>query len=241
MTYARELADSRPGWLSHLDSELMCLLLSAQRAICVTRGLLEIGVYAGKSAAILACAADDSEELVLCDPLIGTAHTPLAKKIPSLDATARWLREQTPTVDVVDLLVPSSALIGVLGNPSASLRAIHIDGDHGAAVVAADLRYASMRVTPAGGLIVVDDFRTAHTPGVAAAFWPWIDGMHGPHSVVLSEHKAYVLLGTEWEAVIAALPQSLSHGELAAIEELQRCQVIRYSKVGERSRAASPD
>jgi hypothetical protein len=55
--------------------------------------------------------------------------------------------------------------------------------------VAADLRYASMRVTPAGGLIVVDDFRTPHTPGVAAAFWPWIDGLRGPHSLVLSEYN----------------------------------------------------
>lgn len=229
---ARGLADSRPGWLSHLDAQLMLLLLSAQRTLCSVRGLLEIGVYAGKSAVILMLAADEAESLYLCDPLLETAHTPRGDDVPPLEATAQWLRDQRPDVDVVPIAEPSAALLGLLDARPSTLRAVHIDGDHRFDAVFADLHYASQRAATAGGLIIVDDYRTAHTPGVAAAYWRWVAGLHVPHSLILSDHKAYVLLGHEWDNLVGTLPDKLTHGWLATVETIGACKLVRYARVG---------
>ena len=56
------------------------------------------------------------------------------------------------------------------GNLSATFRFIHIDGSHLYQIVKQDLHTAS-GLLEKGGIVAIDDYRTAHTPGVAAAAW----------------------------------------------------------------------
>lgn len=223
------LIDAREGWLSYLDAELLHFFLHAQREVCAASGVLEIGVYAGKSAIVLASALRKDEAFILCDPLIDTLHTPLAPGIPSLRDTADWLTMQINGLRIRAVESPSIELVSRLDSADQHFRAIHIDGDHSEIAVRADLAYASATVARDGGLVVVDDYRAAHTPGVAAAFWPWFAELDEVHCLVLSESKAYVLLGGEWNGVVRRLPGSLSHGILASEENLFRCQVVRYA------------
>jgi hypothetical protein len=226
---AQSLAAGRPGWLTPLDEHLLFLLLTAQQGICASRGLLEVGVYAGRSATLLAAAAEPGEHLYLCDPMQSTPHTGLADDLPGLADTSAWLAAQYDGIQVSPLPCRSSELPAVLGGTPHLLRAVHIDGDHAAEAVANDLAYAASTTEPDGGLVVVDDFRSAHTPGVAAAFWPWLADLAGVFAVVLTEYKAYVLLGSAWESVTRALPSHVDDAYLAGTEDLPRCPSFRYA------------
>ncbi len=76
---------------------------------------------------------------------------------------------------------------------------------------------------------MVDDFRSAHTPAVAATFWPWLTELAEVSALVLSEYKAYVLLGSAWASVTRALPEHLDDAYLAGTEGLPQGPSFRYA------------
>jgi hypothetical protein len=226
---AQSLAAGRSGWLTPLDAQILFLLLTEQQQICTARGILEVGVYAGKSATLLAAAAEIGEHLHLCDPMESTPHTGFADDVPALADTSAWLAAQYDGVPVTPVPCRSSELPAVLGRTPSLFRAVHIDGDHAAHAVAIDLEYAADTTASDGGIVVVDDFRSPHTPGVAAAFWPWLSGLAAAFAVVLTEYKAYVLLGRAWESVTQALPPHLDDAYLAGTEDLLQMPSFRYA------------
>ncbi len=209
------------------------MLLTAQATICSERGIVEIGVLAGKSAAVLATAAEDGEALYLCDPHTDTELTPVPADIPSLEETADWLSTEFPAVRFIAFGRPS----GELGDFFArvidhKLRAVHIDGDHTAPAVRTDLATAKRVVTEDGGLVVVDDYRLAEAPGIAATFWPWLATDVATKCVVLSRHRAYVLFGPSWAPVLAHLPMHTEFGRRAGEDVVPGCRILRYEGGG---------
>jgi hypothetical protein len=126
----------------------------------------------------------------------------------------RWDTHHEARPEVVIGL--SSALVDRL-EPGDS-RFVHIDGGHQRAEVAHDLALAR-RVAMAGALVVIDDWRTAHTPGVAAAFWAEVTA-GTLHPVLLSAAKAYAVL--EGDAPIAkALRRAVLDDPLLLADEHQ--------------------
>jgi hypothetical protein len=78
-------------------------------------------------------------------------------------------------------------LAGVLA--PASFRLVHLDGSHAYADVAADIDLAVSLLAP-GGVVVLDDYRAPHTPGVALATWEAVSEM-SLRAICLSEGKLY--------------------------------------------------
>jgi hypothetical protein len=83
----------------------------------------------------------------------------------------RLFHSELPTI----LTKPSSAISDL--DPQ-SFRLVHVDGSHVYEIVREDL-CNTRRLLCDGGIVIVDDWRTGHTPGVAAATWEAIlhDGL----------------------------------------------------------------
>jgi hypothetical protein len=184
--------DDVPGWFNLADRLVMDWILRYQRSVGLQGDLLEMGAYLGKSAIVIGGQIGPGERFVVCD-LFGTdAQT------PENERTARFYRtltreafetnylafhEQLPEI----IQAPSSVLRGLLA--PAGFRFVHVDACHHYRHVREDLHTACELLAP-GGMVVFDDIRTAHTPGVAAAVWPEVDA--GRLQVVcLTPNKLY--------------------------------------------------
>jgi hypothetical protein len=149
-------------------------ILSEQERSGVTGDLLEIGAFYGKSAIILGLHARPGEETIVCD-IFGDAGVNDANTLendlsyPDLSRDVfeanyvRWVGGPARIVQELSGTIRSHVKDG-------SLRFAHIDGGHHYDVVADDLSNTKQLLSN-GGVLVLDDFRAFHTPGVAAATW----------------------------------------------------------------------
>ncbi|MDQ6949614.1 MAG: class I SAM-dependent methyltransferase, partial [Actinomycetota bacterium] len=146
----------------------------------VTGDILEIGVYRGKSAVLLGYLRRERERLVLCDPF-KQPDTPTGAA-PTRSAAADefvWYPEVTRDEFLttygryhaqppVLYQCPSSEL--ATHENVRTFRLIHIDGSHAYENVRSDIGLASRMLLPQG-LVILDDYRSFHTPGASAAIW----------------------------------------------------------------------
>ncbi len=172
--YLTEL-DGIPGWLYPEDVRLFRQLNEWQRQDGVTGDLLEIGAYQGKSAILLGYFLHEGERLVVCDLFEKTARTNPNKAEINLwypDLTrAQFERNYLRFHNTLPRVVAcSSTRLIRAGKLSRTFRFIHIDGSHLYTVVQQDLRTAR-RLIRDDGIVAIDDYRSVHTPGVAAAAW----------------------------------------------------------------------
>lgn len=149
-------------------------ILSGQQGSGITGDLLEIGAAYGKSAIVLGLHAAPCEETIICDIFdnagVNDANT-LENKLsyPALSRDAfeanylRWVQRPPRIVQEFSSGICSHVKTN-------SLRFAHLDGGHHYDVVSDDLGNAS-RLLVEAGVLVLDDFRALHTPGVAAAAW----------------------------------------------------------------------
>ena len=210
--YFRSFDEIR-GWFTRVDAALLRVLDTIQRRAGVQGDILEIGVYAGKSAVLLGFLCADGEELTVCDPF---------EEVPRQEFEATYLRfhERPPIV----LRGSSQALASAL--PDASFRLVHIDGAHDYASVRKDIATAR-RVLCSGGIVVVDDFTTLKDPDVTAAV---LDEMRSGGLVpcMLSHVKLYA----SWSPLPELEPAALLHalraerGVAAEIRPLLRRDMV---------------
>lgn len=149
-------------------------VLSEQENKGVEGDLLEIGAAYGKSAIVLGLHAKTGEETIVCDIFeetgVNTANT-LENQLsyPGLNRSAfetnylRWVGKPPRIVQELSSSIPSHVRPG-------SLRFAHLDGGHHYDVVSDDVRNTRKLLLDTG-VLVFDDFRAFHTPGVAAAAW----------------------------------------------------------------------
>jgi SAM-dependent methyltransferase len=167
--------DDVEGWLYPTDGQLLAVVNEIQTSRGHRGDILEIGVYKGKSAILLGFFPQSGETLIACDLFDSGAsvsadnHTENAAFYPGLqqvDFEKNYLRfhDRLPTVharsstDLADLVAAGSC------------RLVHVDGGHTYEATQADIETAR-RVLGPGGVIVVDDWSSAHIPGVAMALW----------------------------------------------------------------------
>jgi hypothetical protein len=164
-----------PGWFTSLDQMLFGFFLEWQSSHGISGDLVELGVYKGKSAILLGAYLRGEQTLVACD-LFGSPASE-ADIAPSASQFYRdRLRRQDfeenycsffgtlpqivegPSSTILDHVLPSAA------------RFVHIDAAHRYANVLQDIA-AARTMLCRNGIVVLDDYRAAHTPGVAAAVW----------------------------------------------------------------------
>ncbi|WP_086561253.1 class I SAM-dependent methyltransferase [Streptomyces africanus] len=191
-TYPGELADV-PGWFPPLDQMLFTWFLQRQQKQGMSGDLLELGVYMGKSAILLGHHLQDGEKFTVCDLFEGDAPDE-ANKAESTKSYATLTQQAfernylsfhdtLPTV----IPAPSSVVSGKVA--PGSCRFVHVDASHLYEHVYGDIGAAHDILMPEG-IVVLDDFRSEHTPGVSVAAWEAVLN-RGLRPVCLSTQKLY--------------------------------------------------
>lgn len=157
------------GWFEDIDATLFAEIMSRQ----ATGNVLEIGTYLGDSAVPMGDFLAPGERFVVCD-LWEDVFT--ADEIDYKDrmhytglTLGRFLEnwdghhtDWRPDIRQCDSLR--------LDLGDLDFRFSHIDGCHMYDYVIRDIRLAAQH-SQEGGVLVMDDYRREHVPGVAAAVW----------------------------------------------------------------------
>lgn len=174
MNISFEDLESIDGWFHRVDFDTLRVVADIQRER-VTGDIVEVGCFQGRCSILLASFLRAEESLRVVD-LFGLAaseeenrrevelspYEDLSKEL--FLANFAMFHEREPRITIGE----SEVLLGDL-DPG-SVRLAHIDGSHTYGVVHADLLSVKKAMAP-GGVIVIDDYRTFHAPGVAAAAW----------------------------------------------------------------------
>ena len=205
-----------PGWFPPLDQVLFTWLLDRQETKGVRGDLLELGVYMGKSAILLGHHLRDGEKFTVCDLFEGEApdganQAEATKSYSSLTRQAferNYLsfHDTPPTV----IQAPSSVISKEVD--PATCRFVHIDASHLYEHVHGDIGATHDILLP-DGIVVLDDFRSEHTPGVSVATWEAVLN-RGLRPICLSSQKLYGTWGD---------PEPLQEELLAMLRQREDC------------------
>jgi hypothetical protein len=219
--------DDVPGWFPVLDQLLFDWFLSRQEAAGTHGDLLEIGVYMGKSAIFTGRHLQPGEKYTVCDLFEGDApddanRAESAKSYRALtrrrfEDNYRAFHEALPRV----LQGPSSLVPAETG--PRSCRFVHIDGSHLYEHVHADIGAARELLLP-DGIVVLDDFRSEHTPGVSIATWEAVLN-RGLRPICLSTQKLYGTWGD---------PEPIREELMAMVRERSDCHLSVQEAAGDR-------
>ncbi|WP_077796989.1 class I SAM-dependent methyltransferase [Streptomyces sp. JHA26] len=219
--------DDVPGWFWPLDQMLFSWFLERQGTAGTRGDLLELGAYLGKSAILLGHHLRDGEKLTVCDLFEADApdeanRAEWAKSYSTLTRQA-FERNYLSFHDALPAIVqaPSSAITGEVA--PGTCRFAHIDASHLYEHVHGDIGAARDLLLPEG-IVVLDDYRTEHTPGVAAAAWEAVLD-RGLRPVCLSSQKMYGTWGD---------PEPVREQLLAALRERDDVAVTVEQAAGHR-------
>ncbi|MFG2909058.1 class I SAM-dependent methyltransferase [Kitasatospora sp. NPDC048286] len=196
--------DDIPGWFFSLDRAAFSHLLSAQTSAGVTGDILELGSYLGRSAVLLGDHLRPGERLTVCDLFDSEAGD--AENAAEMDLSYR--KTLTRSAFEANYLAFHGELPEIVQAPTAvladgrirahSCRFVHVDASHLYEHVAGDIAVARAALSE-NGLVALDDYRSEHTPGVAAAVWEAVF-TGGLRPVLLTPMKFY---GTWGDAAAA--------------------------------------
>ncbi|MEU3521059.1 class I SAM-dependent methyltransferase [Streptomyces sp. NPDC006654] len=185
--------DDVPGWFPPLDQLLFTWFLERQEKGGFRGDLVELGVYMGRSAILLGRHRQDDEEFTVCDLFGGEApdganQAETAKSYSSLSRQA-FERNYLSFHDTLPrVLEAPSSVISSEVKPG-TCRFVHIDASHLYEHVRDDIGAARDLLLPEG-VVVLDDFRSEHTPGVSVATWEAVLN-RGLRPICLSTQKLY--------------------------------------------------
>jgi len=219
--------DDVPGWFPVLDQMLFDWFLDRQESAGMRGDLLEVGVYMGKSAIFLGHHLREGERYTVCDLFEGDAPDGAnrAESTKSYSALTRRRFEENYLSfhdELPRVLQGPSSVVPSEVDPG-SCRFVHIDASHLYEHVHGDIGAAQDALKP-GGMVVLDDFRSEHTPGVSIAAWEAVL-TRGLHPVCLSTQKLY---GT-WDD-----PEPVQEELLAMVRKREDCHVSVQEAAGHR-------
>lgn len=185
--------DDVRGWFPKVDQLLFTWFLERQERLGESGDLVELGSYLGKSAILIGRHLRAGETFTVCDLFDSDApddsnQAEMQGSYSNLTRTAfeanyRAFHErlpeivQGPTSRILDHVEPESA------------RFVHVDASHLYEHVHGDIGAAHVML-PAGGVLVCDDYRSEHTPGVAAAVWESVTA-DGLRPICVTTQKLY--------------------------------------------------
>ncbi|MFG3203450.1 class I SAM-dependent methyltransferase [Streptomyces sp. NPDC048192] len=219
--------DDVPGWFPVLDQLLFGWFLNRQEHSGMRGDLLEVGVYMGKSAIFLGSHQQPGERYTVCDLFEGDApddanQAEAAKSYATL--TRRVFEENYLSFhdELPRVLQGPSSLVPAEVEPG-SCRFVHIDASHLYEHVHDDIGAARDLLLP-DGIVVLDDFRSEHTPGVSIAAWEAVLN-RGLRPVCLSTQKLYGTWGD---------PEPVQEELLAMVRERSDCHLSVQEAAGHR-------
>lgn len=164
-----------PGWFYNADVVLFDWFLRRQEGVGQRGDLLEMGAYMGKSAIMTAAYQREGETFTVCDLFDGeedlSAHN--AREMRNSYATLTRRAFEANFLSFHDELpriiqAPTSVVPEEVEDDSC--RFVHVDASHMYEHVHPDIA-AARGALKEDGIVVLDDFRSEHTPGVSCATW----------------------------------------------------------------------
>lgn len=188
--------DEIPGWFKRMDMELFRLLLDETGERLGGGDLAELGVYLGKSAALMGFALRPGETFTVIDLFSDPAeaednrsenddqYAELTRE--AFEGHYRRFHDELPVV----LQAPSETIVDHAAH--GTHRFVHIDASHLYENVVADIAATRTLLKP-DGVVVFDDYRTVHAPGVGAAIWR--ETTNGLTPFAVTPNKLYATFG----------------------------------------------
>ncbi|MFG3227441.1 class I SAM-dependent methyltransferase [Kitasatospora sp. NPDC048194] len=184
-----------PGWFWDHDRHSFDWFLGRQEKQGVTGDLLEMGAYLGRSAIVIGEHLQPGETFTVCDLFDSDGPdeenseemaTSYRRTLTRSAFECNYLAFHDELPEIIQ--APTSVLAG--GRiPAGAYRFVHIDASHLYEHVVGDLDVARTALQPQG-VVVLDDYRSQHTPGVAAATWEAVFN-RGLNPIMLTECKFY--------------------------------------------------
>ncbi|MET7901167.1 class I SAM-dependent methyltransferase [Streptomyces sp. NPDC005336] len=236
----RSLNDVK-GWFPSLDQVLFDRFLMRQERLGQRGDLLEMGAYMGKSAIFTAAYLRSDETFTVCDLFDADApdekNAAEARKSYSTLTRTAFEQNYLAFYDELPHVIQAPTSVVPEHVDADTCRFIHVDASHLYEHVAGDIGTARTALVP-GGLVVLDDFRSEHTPGVAAAAWEAVF-TRGLRPVCLSTQKLY---GT-WDNPEPLQDELLADEEWrkgmhTSVQEIAGHRVLRFS--GKPANPAAP-
>ncbi|GAA2130648.1 hypothetical protein GCM10009760_03430 [Kitasatospora kazusensis] len=218
-----------PGWFWDLDRHAFDWFLDRQEVTGLTGDLLELGAYLGRSAIVMGRHLRPGEKFTVCDLFDSDApdednaaemHMSYRRTLTREAFETNYLafHDELPTL----IQAPTSVLAD--GRVKAgSCRFVHVDASHLYEHVAGDIQVARAALRTAG-VLVLDDYRSAHTPGVAAATWEAVFNQ-GLRPICLTECKFYGTWGD---------PEPFQRELIRASGGAEGCRVVTDTIAGQR-------
>ncbi len=227
----RSLNDVK-GWFPSLDQVLFDRFLTRQERLGQHGDLMEMGAYMGKSAIFTAAYLRANERFTVCDLFDADApdEKNAAEARKSYSTLTRTAFEQNYLAfwDELPFVIqgPTSVVPDHVG--ADTCRFIHVDASHLYEHVAGDIGTARSTLVP-GGLVVLDDFRSEHTPGVAAATWEAVF-TRGLRPICLTTQKLYGTWGDPEPIQDELLAdEEWRKGMHTSVQEIAGSRVLRFS------------
>jgi hypothetical protein len=185
--------DQVKGWFFAVDQLLFDWFLTRQNSMAEPGDVLEMGAYMGKSAIFTGSYLRPGERYTICDLFDAPAedfanHAEMTKSYSTLtrrafEANYLSFHDELPVVlQGLSSMVPDHVR-------SDSCRFVHVDASHLYEHVHGDIGTARSVLKPYG-VVVLDDFRAEHCPGVAAAAWQAVTS-GGLHILCITGTKLY--------------------------------------------------
>lgn len=189
-----------PGWFYWADRAVFQAILDAQRDTAPGH-LVELGTYMGKSSVVVGEFQRPDERFVVVDlfegvDVLGETDADRANLQESLKSYKSLTRQafehyySSIRGDLPEIVAGMSSEIVDHLEPG-SVRFMHIDASHLYDAVRVDVDSAFRLLRP-GGVVVFDDIRSEHTPGVTAAAWEAVF-RYGMIPVALTTQKLYAV------------------------------------------------
>ncbi len=198
--------DDIPGWFLRVDMEVFHQLLEHTGSRLGGGDLAELGAYLGKSAALIGWHLGPEETFTVID-LFEQEAVAEENRAENEDQYAELSQEAFEK----HYLSVHDTLPVVVRGPSATIvehaapgthRFVHVDASHLYEHVVEDIAAARTLLKP-GGIVVFDDYRAAHTPGVAAAVWQATSQDLRPFAVTMTKLYATFDDTQPWLDVLA--------------------------------------
>ncbi len=182
------------GWFFWDDRALFDVLLESQAG---NGTLVELGAYLGRSAVVIGDHLREGERFVVVD-LFGADTDDIANRRENSGSYATLTRSRFEANylalhDTLPEVVQGRSTEIVEHVEPGSVRFVHVDASHLYAQVAEDIA-AIKNVMQPNGIVVFDDYRAEHTPGVAAAVWG-ATATTGLTPFALTRYKLYATWG----------------------------------------------
>ncbi|MGG7573513.1 class I SAM-dependent methyltransferase [Streptomyces sirii] len=223
------------GWFFTADQLLFDWFLAYQQDRSESGDLLELGAYMGKSAIFLGARLRPDERFTVCDLFDSPAEDAsnskeMRKSYATLtrrafEANYLAFHDELPTI-----VQGLSSIVSDHVEPG-SVRFAHIDASHLYEHVHGDI-LAVRELLTGSGVVVLDDYRAEHCPGVAAATWQAVAN-EGLRPICITGTKFYGTWGDPEPAQKALLEWMAARGDLwHEVQYVNDAPLIRLSAKG---------